>query len=377
MRNVKANETFTDPAFPTLGIDLTRPFLVQRDGTTVEGENVRAFEPDSQRGRGGSRPGLSRFILDALPGEIQSLTLTVSSSGTALWAEYDDVPPDFFDPSSPGNFQAWPPGRFTRTPYLPIPEGGWGVQPNKTATEMVAITWARPTAITSGTALSATQLNAVARDHTTGDVVAGSFAYNPASGTVLAVGEDQALATTFTPTDTERYRSTPASNLITVVQAGSSTTAVLIYVGTFATGTGVVAVEDVSINGFPYISMNIGDDTVGNNRFGEAFVSDSSATSQARGLLASYLPADQIAASSVGTFASISLHLSDLVIPGDNTMESGGTIAGITASTTYVVVLVLEKSGSTWSVRDVVTNTSFSSGTSGAFGPITFTMPSL
>ena len=56
------------------------------------------------------------------------------------------------------------------------------------------ITWASPTDITVGTALSATQLNATAD-------VSGTFVYTPASGTVLGVGAAQNLKVDFTPTD--------------------------------------------------------------------------------------------------------------------------------------------------------------------------------
>ncbi len=76
-----------------------------------------------------------------------------------------------------------------------------------------SITWANPAAITYGTALSGTQLNASAN-------VAGSFLYNPAAGTVLAVGT-QTLSTFFTPTDTTNYSTAPKSVQI-VVNAGNS-----------------------------------------------------------------------------------------------------------------------------------------------------------
>jgi hypothetical protein len=59
------------------------------------------------------------------------------------------------------------------------------------------ITWAAPAPITSGTALSASQLNATAS-------VAGTFAYTPAAGTVPGAGP-QTLSVTFTPTDTTDY----------------------------------------------------------------------------------------------------------------------------------------------------------------------------
>ncbi len=73
------------------------------------------------------------------------------------------------------------------------------------------ITWATPAAITYGTALSATQLNA-------SSTVAGSFAYSPVAGTVLAAGA-QPLTVTFTPTDTTDYTTAPATVTLTVNKA--------------------------------------------------------------------------------------------------------------------------------------------------------------
>jgi hypothetical protein len=69
------------------------------------------------------------------------------------------------------------------------------------------ITWAPPSAITFGTALSATQLNATAS-------VAGTFVYTPASGTILATGT-QTLSVTFTPNDTTNY--TTATQTVTLL----------------------------------------------------------------------------------------------------------------------------------------------------------------
>ena len=66
-----------------------------------------------------------------------------------------------------------------------------------------AITWATPASISYGTALTASQLNAIAS-------VAGSFVYSPASGTTLATGA-RTLQASFTPTDTVNYNSATAS----------------------------------------------------------------------------------------------------------------------------------------------------------------------
>ncbi|MCK6488082.1 MAG: Ig-like domain-containing protein [Planctomycetes bacterium] len=73
------------------------------------------------------------------------------------------------------------------------------------------LTWATPAAITYGTALSATQLNATAN-------TPGTFAYSPALGAVLGAGS-QSLAVTFTPTDAVNYSTATASVTLTVNQA--------------------------------------------------------------------------------------------------------------------------------------------------------------
>ncbi len=59
------------------------------------------------------------------------------------------------------------------------------------------ITWATPSAITYGTALNSSQLNATT-------TVEGAFAYSPASASILSAGE-QELTVIFTPTDAESY----------------------------------------------------------------------------------------------------------------------------------------------------------------------------
>ena len=73
------------------------------------------------------------------------------------------------------------------------------------------ITWASPTAIIYGTALSAAQLNAIS-------TVAGSFSYSPATGTVLGTGS-HTITATFTPADTTDFTSATATVTVTVDQA--------------------------------------------------------------------------------------------------------------------------------------------------------------
>jgi hypothetical protein len=77
------------------------------------------------------------------------------------------------------------------------------------------ITWSAPAAITFGSALSSTQLNASAS-------VPGTFVYTPAAGTVLQAGVNRTLSVTFTPTDTTDYTTASASTTITVNPASTS-----------------------------------------------------------------------------------------------------------------------------------------------------------
>src|SRR6185436_2564361 len=80
-----------------------------------------------------------------------------------------------------------------------------------------AITWPAPASITYGTALSATQLNATSP-------VAGTFAYAPATGTVLNAGLAQTLSVTFTPTDATNYTTATATVTIDVAKASPAIT---------------------------------------------------------------------------------------------------------------------------------------------------------
>ena len=73
------------------------------------------------------------------------------------------------------------------------------------------ITWATPAAITYGTPLGSTQLNATAS-------VPGTFVYTPAAGAVPSAGT-QTLSVTFTPTDSADYTTATKTVTISVGQA--------------------------------------------------------------------------------------------------------------------------------------------------------------
>jgi Bacterial Ig-like domain (group 2) len=70
------------------------------------------------------------------------------------------------------------------------------------------ITWATPSAIPYGTALSGTQLNATAS-------VPGTFVYTPAAGTILKLGT-QSLSVVFTPTNTSTASAATATVQLTI-----------------------------------------------------------------------------------------------------------------------------------------------------------------
>ena len=74
------------------------------------------------------------------------------------------------------------------------------------------ISWTDPADITYGTALGSTQLNASTS-------VAGTFGYTPPAGTVLSAGPNQALSTTFTPTDTVDFATVTLAVHINVLKA--------------------------------------------------------------------------------------------------------------------------------------------------------------
>jgi hypothetical protein len=86
------------------------------------------------------------------------------------------------------------------------------------------VTWNNPSAITFGTALSGSQLNARAN-------VLGTFAYSPAAGTVLGAGT-QTLSTTFTPADTTDYNTVTQTVQLTITPVTTSTAIAANFNGT-------------------------------------------------------------------------------------------------------------------------------------------------
>lgn len=77
------------------------------------------------------------------------------------------------------------------------------------------VSWPTPAAVTVGTVLTATQLDATAN-------VSGTFVYSPAAGTVMSTAGNIPLNVTFTPTDATDYNIVPASVTLAVGTAGNA-----------------------------------------------------------------------------------------------------------------------------------------------------------
>jgi hypothetical protein len=77
---------------------------------------------------------------------------------------------------------------------------------------LAVVTWNQPAAIVYGTPLGLAQLNASSN-------VAGTFAYSPAAGTVLAGGTGHVLTATFSPADPANYVGASVGTSIGVVAA--------------------------------------------------------------------------------------------------------------------------------------------------------------
>jgi YD repeat-containing protein len=145
-------------------------------------------------------------------------------------------------------------GRLTKVDYgaAGVVRYSYDAAGNLVARQLLAvpvITWPTPAAISYGTLLSATQLDATAN-------VPGTFAYTPPTGAVLPVGIGQTLSVTFTPTDTINYTTATASTAITVNAASSRPIDVSSQVK--VTGSGLVFSRATSTYSGTVTILNIG-----------------------------------------------------------------------------------------------------------------------
>ncbi len=75
-----------DIPFTVEGVETTHAFMRQRQGTTPDALNIRAFEPGTGRARGGARPGTKKYFATAITGapSIQEVTHIVTSGGIPI-----------------------------------------------------------------------------------------------------------------------------------------------------------------------------------------------------------------------------------------------------------------------------------------------------
>ena len=167
----------------------------------------------------GNNPNIAtNFSLNSSSAGTCPLVSASSASPVTLAAGASCNLPISFTPSAPGNLS----GSLTLTDNAFNPTGsGYATQTvllTGTATGQITptITWAAPSAISYGTALTATQLDATS-------TVPGTFIYSPAAGTQLSVGS-HTLSVTLTPTNTTAYTIATATTSIEVNQATPSIT---------------------------------------------------------------------------------------------------------------------------------------------------------
>ena len=205
-------EDFADA--PSLAFASTASGVISSDSPqTVTVENAGNLALNFPIPSTGSNPSIStNFTLNsAAPGACPLVKSGSSAMGTLATGASCQLPVSFA-PTAIGTFSgslaltdnnlnAAAPGYAAQTVKL----SGMGTQ------IAPMITWATPSPITYGTALSKTQLNAKSS-------VAGSFSYSPVAGTVLGAGQ-QTLTVTFTPTNTTEYATVTATVTLTVNQA--------------------------------------------------------------------------------------------------------------------------------------------------------------
>ena len=176
------------------------------------------------------------------------------------------------------------------------------------------ITWSTPADITYGTALSATQLDAIA-------TVAGTFTYSPATGTVLGSGQYD-LSLTFTPTDTRDFTNATATVPLTVDKASTATvvasTPALPVLGQTVTFTATLSAVSPGA-GVPSGQVTFTDGT----------------TTLAVGTLSGGMATFSTAALSVGT------HTITVAYNGDNSFEgsNGSKIQSIAQASTSITLV--------------------------------------
>jgi hypothetical protein len=105
-----------------------------------------------------------------------------------------------------------------------------------------------PVNLIYGTALANSQLSGTATWTVGGSpvIVAGTFTYTSAAGTILSAGSGQSEAVTFTPTDATDYKTASATASVNVVQAATTSSTVSLSSATAVFGQPVTLTATVS-----------------------------------------------------------------------------------------------------------------------------------
>ncbi len=195
-----ANLYVTDPASNVIRkIDFADPPVLSFPSTSVG--SVSAAQNVAIENSGNAPLNVSQIAISA-NFSLGGTNTSCVSSGQLLPAGSNCILGLEFAPTMAGNPIS---GALVLTDNTPAASHSITLSGTSQATNP-SITWSAPAAVTYGTALSSTQLNATAN-------VPGIFVYTPALGTIMPAGT-QTLSVTFTPTSTSY---TPATTTVSLV----------------------------------------------------------------------------------------------------------------------------------------------------------------
>jgi len=200
--------TFTNLTISQPGNGYT---LTIADSTIAGSLTTRAFDVTDNTNPGQTAATLTlgnlSLVYSGAPQAVSVSTSPVGLDGVTITYDQDGLP--VTNPTFAGTYSA--------TASLNNPNYA---APDATGTLVIAqatptLSWASPTAITAGTPLSATQLDATATFG--GAPLPGVFTYGTPAGTVLGVGDAQVLSVTFTPADSVDFKAVTRSVEINVL----------------------------------------------------------------------------------------------------------------------------------------------------------------
>jgi hypothetical protein len=220
-----------------------------------------------------------------------------------------------------------------------------------------AVTWATPSAITYGTPLGATQLDASAGG------LAGTFVYSPAAGALLNSGT-QTLSVTFTPTDSADYSIVTRTVQLNINQAtaavsvASSANPVLLQSSVSFTAT----ISSVSGTPTGTVSFLDGTTPLGSSPLsaGIAVFSTSSLAVGTRNITAIYSGDANFPAA---TSAALSQTVLDFGISPSTSSGNGASQTAIPGGTATYILSVVPTTGTSFPTIATLTVTGLPSGT--------------